>query len=313
MCGFVAVFHGGAAAEFDFAAFIDADNFDVDHVADFDDVFGAFDAEVGELTDVAHAVFAWQDFDECAEFFDVHHGAVVGLADGEFLRHAFDDLLGAGHAVGVVRVDADAAVVVDVDVASGLGNDGFDVLSAGADDEADFVGVDFDGLNARGVRRHFGARGCDDGIHHVEHAHPEFAGLAHGFEEDGVRDAGQFEVELETGDAFAGAAQFEVHIAEVIFAAEDVGEGGVTLEHVAFELGDESDADAGDGCFNRHACIHEREPWSTGRPIDSQDLPTQRGSFANHLIDSLRQRSRIVIGGTHDNSRVVSASGFVEA
>ena len=46
------------------------------------------------------------------------------------------------------------------------------------------------------------------------------------------RDAGELEVELEAGDAVVGAAEFEVHVAVVIFAAEDVGEEEVALEVV---------------------------------------------------------------------------------
>ena len=34
----------------------------------------------------------------------------------------------------------------------------------------------------------------------------------------------ELEVELEAGDAVAGAAELEVHVAEVILAADDVGE-----------------------------------------------------------------------------------------
>ena len=49
----------------------------------------------------------------------------------------------------------------------------------------------------------------------------------------------------------------------MIFAADDVGERGVALEDVALKLGDEADADAGDGCFNRNACIHEGEDAAT--------------------------------------------------
>ena len=74
-----------------------------------------------------------------------------------------------------------------------------------------------------------------------------------------MRDAGKFEVELETSDAFGGSAEFEVHVAEVILAADDVGKRGVALEVVAIKLGDESDGDATDGANERHTGIHEGE------------------------------------------------------
>ena len=47
-------------------------------------------------------------------------------------------------------------------------------------------------------------------------------GLVDGFVEDAEREAGELEVELVAGDAFAGAAEFEVHVAEEVFAADDV-------------------------------------------------------------------------------------------
>ena len=41
---------------------------------------------------------------------------------------------------------------------------------------------------------------------------------------------GKFQIELETGDAGVGAAKFEIHVAEMIFGADDVGEQFVALQ-----------------------------------------------------------------------------------
>ena len=79
--------------------------------------------------------------------------------------------------VGVVRVDVHGAVVLDVDLAAGLGDDALDVLAAGADEQADLVGVDLDRLDARGVLAELGARRGDGGVHHVEDLDASVAGL----------------------------------------------------------------------------------------------------------------------------------------
>ena len=51
------------------------------------------------------------------------------------------------------------------------------------------------------------------------------------FGHDFVADAGKFQIELETGDAGFGSAKFEIHVAEMIFGADDVGQ-----KFVAFQL-----------------------------------------------------------------------------
>ena len=44
------------------------------------------------------------------------------------------------------------------------------------------------------------------------------------FAQDFQTDARQFQIELESGDAVVGAAKFEIHVTEMVFRANDVGE-----------------------------------------------------------------------------------------
>ena len=67
-------------------------------------------------------------------------------------------------------------------------------------------------------------------------------------------DAGDLDVHLQRGHALLGARNLEVHVAEVIFVAEDVGQDG---EVVAFL--DQTHRDAGNRRLQRHARVHQRK------------------------------------------------------
>ena len=113
-----------------------------------------------------------------------------------------DDFLRARHGVAVVRVDVHGAVVLDVDLRAGLGDDAFDGLAAGADDEADLLRIDLDGLDARRVFAQFLARRGDRGVHDGEDFSMRASRASMDrFLHDVEADAGELQVELEAGDA----------------------------------------------------------------------------------------------------------------
>ncbi len=70
---------------------------------------------------------------------------------------------------------------------------------------------------------------------------------------DLLGDRGDLDVHLQRGDALLGAGDLEVHVAEMILVAEDVGEDGK-----AVGLLDQAHGDAGDRARQRHAGIHQR-------------------------------------------------------
>ncbi len=67
-------------------------------------------------------------------------------------------------------------------------------------------------------------------------------------------DAGDLDVHLQRGDAALGAGDLEVHVAEMILVAEDVGE-----DREALLLLDQAHGDAGGRPLERHAGVHQRE------------------------------------------------------
>src|SRR5690606_34129552 len=62
------------------------------------------------------------------------------------------------------------------------------------------------------------------------------------------------DVHLQCGNAIGGTGHFEVHVAEVIFVAEDVGENSETLA-----LLHQTHRDTGYRRFQRHTSVHHRQ------------------------------------------------------
>ena len=84
-------------------------------------------------------------------------------------------------------------------------------------------------VSSRGAHWLISGRGSASVCGHlVEDHQPGFLGAVQRVADDLVSDAFGLDVELDGGDAVAGAADFEVHVAEVIFLADDVGEQGRT-------------------------------------------------------------------------------------
>ena len=80
------------------------------------------------------------------------------------MRHAADDFLRARHALAARRVDVHRAVVFDVNLRAGLGDDALDRLAAGSDERADLLGINFDRLDARRVFADNSGRGLSSAL-----------------------------------------------------------------------------------------------------------------------------------------------------
>src|SRR5690606_12290216 len=128
---------------------VDREDLHQDLVALGEDVRDALDPLVGELGDVDQAVGAGEELHEGAELHDTPHRPEVGLPDLRLLREVADHLDGLLDLGGVRRGDVDGPVVLDVDGASGAGDDVADHLAAGPDHVLDALGADLDGGDPR--------------------------------------------------------------------------------------------------------------------------------------------------------------------
>ena len=118
------------AGEVPAALLVDLHELDPDHIADGNDILDLLDALAVELGDVDEAVLARGDLDERAELHQAHNAAIVELADLGHEDDIVDALLRSVARGGVGGGDVDGAVVVDVDLGAGIGNDLLDDAAA---------------------------------------------------------------------------------------------------------------------------------------------------------------------------------------
>src|SRR5258705_7327023 len=141
--------HRRLAGQVDPALAVDLHHDDHHLVADGHDVLDGRHVVVGELADADEAFLARQDLDERAEAHDPGDLAEIQRAD---LHVAGERLDPGDRLAGVLardRGDLDRAIVLDVDLGSGLFLDLADHRATLADDVADPLGVDLDGRDAR--------------------------------------------------------------------------------------------------------------------------------------------------------------------
>src|SRR5262245_7458619 len=121
----------------DLAARIDLEQLDLDLLALGQDVADVLDPLVLDLADVNQAVLAGHEGHERAEIDDAGDLAGVDGAGFRLRDDAVDPLTGSLDLRQVGRADLDQALVVDVDLGAGGGDDLADDLAAGADHFAD--------------------------------------------------------------------------------------------------------------------------------------------------------------------------------
>src|SRR5690606_36197686 len=181
-------------------------------------------ALIAQHGDVHQTVLARQDVDEGAEVDDALDLADVDLADLGFSSDGQHALLGSlGRFLGFAE-DLDRAVVFDIDRRLGLFADTTDGGTTLADNVADLVLVDLHGQHGRSVGRQLGARLGDDLVHLAEDVQTGFQRLLQRLLHDLFGDALDLDVHLQRGHTLGGTGYLEVHVAQVVFVTQDVGQ-----------------------------------------------------------------------------------------
>src|SRR6185312_1680161 len=228
-------------AELDLAAIVHADDLDLDEIADLDDIGDGLDPLGRQLADVNEAVATAEEVHEGAEIDDLHDLAAVDDADLRLRDDAADPVDRGLRGLGVDGRHLDRAVVLDVDLGTGHLADLANDLATRADDLADLVLGNVDHGDPRRVLADRIARLRHRLGHFAEDVEATLLRLRQRDLHDLRRDRGDLDVHLQRRHALRCTGDLEVHVAEVIFVAEDVGQHGKTLV-----LLDETHGDAGD-------------------------------------------------------------------
>ena len=238
-----------------------------------------------------------QNLDDRAELEQLEHRTFVNLADLDLSSQAFDAFLSPLGRLGIDGGDGDVAVVLDVDGRAGLLGNRSDGRTTLADHIADALGVDLHGVHARREVGQFGASTFHRGAHLLEDMQPAFTRLCECDLHDLFRDALDLDVHLQRSDAAVGTGHLEVHVAEVIFVAQDVGEH---RKAVAFL--DQTHGDTGDMLVDRHTGIHHRQAAAANRRHRGRAIGL--GNLGDHphrigkLLDRRHQCGQSAFGKT---------------
>src|SRR6185437_4460724 len=238
--------------ETDPALAVDLQHFHADDIAFLQLVAHALDALVGDLRDVHQAVAARQDGHEGTEVHQACHLALVDAADLDVGRDQLDAPLRLATGGAVHGGDLHRTVALDVDRRAGLLGDLADHRPALADHIADLLRIDLQGDDGRCPLRHALARLADDLVHLAENVQTPVAGLLQRDLHDLGRDTLDLDVHLQRRHTVFRPRDLEVHVAQMILIAEDIGEN---LVAVAFQH--QAHRHTRHGGLDRHTRIHQ--------------------------------------------------------
>src|SRR5690606_6159686 len=199
--------------QLDAAALVNVQHFHANLLPFFQVVRYVLHALVGDLRNVHETVFARQDRHECAEVNYTAYGTLVdrsNLGFGSNTEYAIDSGLGR---ILVGTVNADGAIVFDIDLRTGFLADRTDRGTALADNVANLVRIDLHRGHVRRVVGQCGTRRAEHAIHLTEDMQTRFQCLTECNLHDLLGDALDLDVHLQGGDAIGGAGYLEVHVA----------------------------------------------------------------------------------------------------
>ena len=238
---------------------VDLDDLHLHRVALGQHVFDRIHPPVGHARDVQQAVFGRRQLHEGAEGLDVDHRALELLAHLGLFDNQFDAALGL-LAARIGRGDEDRAVLLDVDVRAGLLLQAADDLAARANDVANLVHRHVDRDDARRELGQLLARRGDLGQHGLEYARAPAFGLRQRLGQDVGGQALGLVVHLQSRDAFGRARDLEVHVAQEVLEALDVGQDDVAVAFL-----DKAHGHARDRALDGHAGVHQGQRRAAGR------------------------------------------------
>lgn len=185
-----------AVRDFDFA-FFNADDDNLEFIADFDDFARIIDVFPVKTRNVAKTISIAEEVHEGAVILDAVDRTFVDFAYLGFSHDILDHLFGFIDHIALHVIDGYIATVLDVDLdVVALGDDVIDDFSACADDVSDLVWVDGEVGHLRRVFAHIVSWGGDSSFDDFSDFRARFGGLGESFAQDFAGDAVDLDIHL---------------------------------------------------------------------------------------------------------------------
>ena len=113
-------------------------------------------------------------------------------------------------------------------------------------------------MDTWGELRNVATRRINRLFHHAQDVQTRTFSLVQSNLHDLFGDTFNFDIHLQGRDTVTGTRYFEVHIAQVVFVAQNVRQNNVVVA-----LFHQTHCDTCNGGFNWHACIHQRQRGTT--------------------------------------------------
>ena len=127
-------------------------------IADADNILYALNALVGELRNMNKTLLSGFQLNLCADGKNIHNLAENHITDLNIANDIVDNVLCFFSRCRIGACDEHPAVILDIDLDTGFGNDAVDGFAAAADNFANLIGVDAELQYTRCKRGKLGAR-----------------------------------------------------------------------------------------------------------------------------------------------------------
>ena len=197
-------------------------------------------------------ILARQDADEGTKVHQTDYLAFIDAAHFNIGSNEFDATLRflTGHAI--YRSNLHRTVIININAGAGFFSDRTDHCTALTDHFTDLLRINLDGNDARCPFRHGGARGRQHLVHLTQNVQATCLGLSQSYFHDFFGDAIDLDVHLQCGHAISCTGHLEIHITQMVFITQNVGQHGeaITFFH-------QTHGHTGNRCLQRHTGIHQ--------------------------------------------------------
>ena len=210
---------------------------------------------------MAEAISTGHDFDKGAKILHAGNGTIVDTSHFHVGGECIDHTLGMFRRFLVGGSDRDGPILVNLDDRTGLFLDRANILATRSNQGTDLFGIDLELGQLRGVGRNLIPRLANATQHRLEDIHPGDLRLLQRGHNDLLADPVNLEIQLDTGDPVLGTGNLEVHIAEVILVADNVGQQNPLIVRLLHH----TDGDTRHRLFDFDASGHQGQRGTTDR------------------------------------------------